>query len=77
MTQEDLADFIDQVHQESAQSASCNGNSTAEEAPASQNASARSQPKKKNRSDQQQKFFEKSACFDVPSAQDVPVDLFD
>lgn len=78
MTQEDLTDFINQVHQESAQSGqSCNGNSGAEEAYSSQNATSRRQATKKHRAGAQQKFFEKSACFDVPSAQDVPVGLFD
>lgn len=78
MTQEDLTDFINQVHQESAQSAqSCNSNSAAEEAYSSQNVTYQRHATKKSRSHQQQKFFEKSACFDVPSAQDVPVDLFD
>ena len=78
MTQEDLTNFINQVHQESAQSAqSCNGNSAAEEAYSSQNATSQRQATKKSRPRVQQKFFEKSACFDVPSAQDVPVDLFD
>ena len=75
MTQEDLTDFINQVHQESAQSGqSCN---SAEEAYSSQNATSQRRTSKKNRPHPQQKFFEKSACFDVPSAQDVPVDLFD
>lgn len=75
MTQEDLTDFINQVHQESAQSAqSCN---SAEEAYSSQNTTSQRQTTKKNRSHPQHKFFEKSACFDVPSAQDAPVDLFD
>lgn len=74
MTQEDLTDFINQVHQES--SKSCNGNSAAEEACSSQNPTSQRQALK-SRTHLQQKFFEKSACFDVPSAQDVPVDLFD
>lgn len=51
MTQEDLTNFINQVHQESAQSAqSCNGNSAAEEAYSSQNATSQRQATKKNRS---------------------------
>ena len=78
MTQEDLTDFINQVHQESAQSGqSCHSNSATEDAYSSQNATSQRHAAKKSRSHQQQKFFEKSACFDVPSAQDVPVDLFD
>lgn len=78
MTQDDLTNFINQVHQESAQSAqSCNGNSAAEEANSSQNGTSHRQDTKKSRPRVQQKFFEKSACFDVPSAQDVPVDLFE
>ena len=75
MTQEDLTDFINQVHQESAQS--CNSNSAAEDAYPSQNATSQNQDAKKRSSHQQQKFFEKSACFDVPRAEDVPADLFE
>lgn len=75
MTQEDLTDFINQVHQESAQS--CNSNSAAEDAYSSQNATSQNQDAKKRSSHQQQKFFEKSACFDVPRAEDVPADLFE
>lgn len=78
LTEEGLADFFNQVHQESARSgASGPGTSAAEEAYSSQNATSQRRAVKKDRSHLQQKFFEKSACFDVPSAQDVPVDLFD